>query len=303
MTQASVETEQSPYHVITPPRGWLPLNLRELWQYRDMVYRMVMRDIKSRYKQSALGPFWIIVMPLFNSALAALVLGGVAGLDSGKTAGGTEMPYFLFMFIGSAMVWNTFTRAFGSTSSCLRSQMGMLTKVYYPRLIAPLTGIAGGLLDLMLQSVVLVALLIGFGIMPPLAGLLTLPLFIVGIWIIALGWGLWISALSIRFRDIGKATGFITQTLNMATPIIWPARYLFDDKGNNIPAAYQPWIEGLFQLNPLYQVVEGFRWATTGYAEWHCNIYTLISAAIMLAFLISGMYVFRRVDATVADYI
>jgi lipopolysaccharide transport system permease protein len=284
--------------VIEPPRGWSPLNLRELWNYREMVYRMVMRDIKARYKQSALGPTWIIVMPLISAGIVSIIFGGLAGLEAGKGATGQTMPYPVFVYAGTLM-WNTFTRSFGAASNSLHSQGGIMSKVYYPRLISPITGIASGLLDLLLGCIVLAVMVVVTGTWPTWA-ILTVPLFLAAAWMIALAWGLWIATMSIRFRDMGKAGGFITQTLMWLTPVAWSSQLLFE--GNKIPEKWQATAEIAFQLNPLYHVVEGFRWATIGYSEWRLTSFTFISLGVTFVIFIAGLYNFRRVDANVVDY-
>jgi lipopolysaccharide transport system permease protein len=284
--------------VIEPPRGWNPLNLRELWQYREMVYRMVMRDIKARYKQSALGPFWVIVMPLLSAGIISIVFGGLAGLEAGKGSAGQTMPYPVFVYSGM-LIWNTFNRSFSATSNSLRSQGALMRKVYFPRLIAPVTGIASGLLDLLLGFVVLAAMVIVTGTWPTWA-ILTLPLYILGAWMVALAWGLWIATLSIRFRDLGKATGFLTQSLMWLTPVAWSSQLLFE--GDKVPAKWQTTAEVAFQLNPLYHVVEGFRWAALGYSEWRIGELTFISLGATFVIFVIGLYNYRRVDANVVDY-
>jgi lipopolysaccharide transport system permease protein len=285
--------------IIEPPRGWAALNLRDLWQYRDMVYRMVLRDIKTRYKQSALGPTWVILMPLISAGVFSIVFGGLAGLEAGKGASGETMPYPVFIYAGM-LIWNCFNRAFGSTSSCLRSQGSLLQKVYFPRLIAPVAGIAGGVLDLLLGSVILVLMMLITGTYPTWA-ILTVPLFLLAAWMVAMSWGLWIAAFSIRFRDLGHATGFVTTLLMWLTPIVWSSSLIFE--GNRVPERWQGVVEVVFQLNPLYHVVEGFRWATIGYSEWQVGVYTLVSLGIAFIMFVAGMYYFRRIDANVADYI
>ncbi len=299
MTFADANPSRQSYMVIEPPRGWSPLNLRELWQYREMVYRMVMRDIKSRYKQSALGPFWIIVMPLIQAGIFSMIFGGLAGLEAGKGASGQTMPYPVFVYAGM-LIWQTYTRSFGASSGCLRGQAGILTKVYYPRLIAPITGIAGGMLDLLLGLVVLGVMVAVTGTWPTW-GLLTLPLFIVAAWVVGLGLGLWVASLSIRFRDISRAGSFINTMLMWLTPIAWSSQLLYE--GNKVPEKWQALAEVGFQLNPLYHVVEGFRWASIGYTEWRFTPYTGISMGLMGLVFVAGMFYFRRIDANVADTI
>ncbi len=295
MSQADV---RQPYMVIEPPRGWAPLNLRELWQYREMVYRMVMRDIKSRYKQSALGPTWVILMPLISAGIVSIIFGGLAGLEAGKGSTGQTMPYPVFVYSGM-LIWNAFTRSFGAASNSLRSQGGLMRKVYFPRLIAPIIGIASGLLDLILGFVVLAALVVVTGTWPTWS-ILTLPLFIFAAWMVALAWGLWIATLSVRFRDLGHATGFLIQSLMWLTPVAWSSQLLF--AGNKVPDQWQHLAEVAFQLNPLYHVVEGFRWAAIGYSEWRLTEFTAISLGLTFVVFVVGLYNYRRVDANVVDY-
>lgn len=299
MSQAQTHPPRVPHLVIEPPRGWNPLNLRELWQYREMVYRMVLRDIKTRYKQSALGPTWVILMPLISAGIFSIIFGGLAGLEAGKGASGQAMPYALFVYSGM-LIWNAFTRSFSAASGSLRNQSGLMRKVYFPRLISPITGIAGGLLDLLLGFVVLLAMVVATGTWPTLA-ILTLPLFILAAWMVALAWGLWIATVSIRFRDLGHATGFLIQSLMWLTPVAWSSTLLFE--GTRVPQQWQTLAEVAFQLNPLYHVVEGFRWAAVGYTDWRVTEYTAISLGVTFVVFIAGLYNYRRVDANVVDYV
>lgn len=299
MTQLTPDLPRKPHLVIEPPRGWVPLNLRELWAYREMVYRMMMRDIKSRYKQTALGPFWIIVMPLISAGVFTIVFNGIAGLEPGEGQDGNPLHPMVFMYSG-LLIWNAFTRAFTSTSSCIRSQGGLINKVYFPRLITPIIGIAGGLLDLVLGCVVLAVIMYGTGTAPTLAVFLT-PVFLLLAWATAIAWGLWVASLSVRFRDLSYATGFLVTILMWLTPVVWRGSLLFE--GDKVPEQWQKLAEIAFQLNPLYHVVEGFRWALVGYSGWHVTPLTFISLGLTVVIMVAGMFYFRRIDSNVADYI
>ena len=265
-----------------------------------MVYRIVMRDLKSRCKQTALGPFWIVVMPMISAGLMSLILGGVAGLDAKKGANGLEMPYFVFVLAGQ-LIWGAYTNACGASASGLRSQSGLLTKVYFPRLIAPITGIANGLLDFILLLVVLFIFMIAFGMTFPWQ-IVLMPVFVILAWMVGMSWGLWIASISVRFRDLGRITGFLNKILVWGTPIFWSSQYVLEDKAGTIPGRWQPLAEVAIQINPLFHVVEGFRWATLG-ADWHVSMYTVISLGLCALLFVGGLYQFRRVDANVADFI
>ena len=201
---ASADAEPAPPvpHVrIRPLTGWSALNLAEVWRYRELLWFFTMRDIKVRYKQTLLGPIWIILIPLATSGLFSLIFGVLAGLPSGK------LPYPVFVFSGT-LVWSLFAKALSTSSTCLKTNQNLITKVYFPRLIIPLAASVSGLLDFMLGLGTLAVLMLATGVAPAWS-ILALPVFALLAIVAGLSVGVWISALSVRFRAIGYASPFL----------------------------------------------------------------------------------------------
>lgn len=289
---ASAESTK-PYLTITPPGGWQPINFAELWAYRDMVWRMTLRDIKSRYKQSALGPTWVIIIPLFQAGLFSVIFGTFAGMPSGGVA------YPIFAFVGM-LVWNQFNRAFGATGGCIAANENLITKVYFPRLVAPIASVAGSVLDLLLGLVVMAVIFIIAGIVPTWH-IIFAPLFIILAMATAMGLGIWVASFSVKFRDFRYAAGFLGQFYMWLSPVAYSSEAVLGNE--RVPESIRPAFEFLFQLNPMFVAVEGFRWSTTGYDYGEPTWITGLSVAITLVILVTGLYYFRRVDSTVADIV
>jgi lipopolysaccharide transport system permease protein len=274
---------------IRPSRGWRAIDLRELWRYRELLWFLTLRDIKLRYKQTALGVAWAVLQPLFTMAVFTVFFGKLGKLPSdGK-------PYALFV-LAALIPWQLFAYALTQSSNSLVAEQRLITKVYFPRLIVPVASVLSGLVDflvtfaLMLLMMTVVGPLLGWERVAPTWAALTLPVFVVFAVLTALALGLWLSALNVQYRDIRYTIPFLTQFWMFLTPIAYPASL--------VPAGYRV----LYGLNPMTGVVEGFRWALLGTdaPEWGMMA---VSAGVVVALLASGMHYFRRMERTFADVV
>lgn len=280
------ETDEPRVIIIKPSKGVGSLQLGALWEYRELLFFMVWRDVKVRYKQTALGAGWIVLQPV----LATLVFSGVFGLLLGVPSNGVPYPVFA---LAGLLPWQYFATSLTRASTNLVDSSHLITKVYFPRLIIPLSGVIAGLVDFVVSSLVLLALLVIYRI-PPTQAVILLPLFLLMAMGTALGFGLWFSALNVRYRDIRQLVPFIVQIWMYVTPVIYSATV--------IPERLRP----LLALNPMTGVVEGFRWALLG------NVMTdsqapgglfAVSVLIMTVVLIGGLFYFRSTEQTFADII
>lgn len=293
MTSEILGQEPVPHLTIQPSRGWRAMNMAEIWHARELLWFFTLRDMKIRYKQSALGPLWIVLLPLATSGLFSLIFGVFAGLPSGR------IPYPLFVFSG-VLVWNLFSRSLAFTAASLTSNQALLTKVYFPRLILPVATTCGALLDFAFGFVVLLVLMFAAGLTPGWA-FMALPLFITLAMLTGMGVGLWIAALGVRFRDLTYSTQFLTQFWMWATPVAYSGQLLLDN--DRIPAAWQPVLTTLFQLNPAYLVVEGFRWSLFGDGVGPPGMLSLGGLVLTAVLLFGGIVVFRSTEHYFADVV
>jgi lipopolysaccharide transport system permease protein len=268
--------------VFGPLRGWAQLNLRELWEYRELLYFLVWRDVKVRYKQTVIGAAWAIIQPLMTMIVFSVIFGAFVGVPS------DGVPYPVFAFT-ALLPWQLFANALSSAGNSLVGSQNLITKVYFPRLLIPISSVLGGLVDFAIAFVVLLGLMLWFGIAPTLA-VLTLPFFILLVLATALAIGLWLSALNVQYRDVRYTLPFLTQFLMYAAPIAYPSSV--------VPEQWRT----LYALNPMVGVVEGFRWALLGTAEVP-NALVAISAVTVAALLIGGLLYFQRMEATFADVV
>lgn len=269
--------------IIQPPGGWLSLELKEVWDYREMLYFLVWRDIKIRYKQTVLGAAWAIIQPVFMMVVFSLLFGHLAGLPS------DNIPYPIFAFC-ALLPWQLFAHALSSSSNSLVANEGLITKVYFPRLIVPLAAVLSGLLDFMIAFVILVAMMAFYGITPGLA-VFTLPLFLLLAIVTALAVGLWLSALNVLYRDVRYTLTFLTQVWFFATPVAYSSTL--------VPEKWRL----LYALNPMVGVVDGFRWALLGKTESPPAPMLAVSVGVVVLLLIGGLYYFRRMEQRFADVI
>ena len=277
----SKSSQREPEVFIRPSRGWVSLNLRELWHYRELIYFLAWRDIIVRYKQTALGVTWAIIQPFFTMVIFSLFFGALAQIPS------EGVPYPVFTF--TALVpWTFFANGLTQASNSLVGSANLIKKVYFPRLAVPISVVVAGLPDLALSFLVLVGMIYYYGITPHWLTALWLPAFVLMAVMTSLGVGLWLAALNVQYRDVRYVIGFLTQLWLFATPVAYPARL--------VPEKWQT----LYGINPMVGVIEGFRWAVLGTANPPARSIA-VSAVTSLLILISGLYYFRRMERTFAD--
>jgi len=277
-------TTASPEGVVfvRPPGGGLSVGLRELWEYRELVYFLTWRDIKVRYKQTALGASWAIIQPFFTMIVFSLFFGQLAKVPS------DGIPYPIFSY--TALVpWTFFAHGISQSANSLVGNANLITKVYFPRLVVPLSGVISGAVDFGLAFVVLLGMMAFYGLWPTWA-VLWLPLLLLLAFVTALGVGLWLSALNVQFRDVRYAVPFLIQFWLFATPIAYPSSLLSEG-----------W-RMIYALNPMVGVAEGFRWALLG-TQTAPGPVIFVSLLAALATLISGAFYFRRMEETFADVV
>ena len=267
---------------IQPSRGWVSLKLGELWEYRELLYFLVWRDIKVRYKQTALGAAWAILQPFLTMLVFSLFFGRLAKVPSDR------VPYPVFAF-AALVPWGFFANGLSQSSDSLVGSANLIKKVYFPRLAIPLAAVLSGVVDFALAFGVLVGMVLYFGIVPT-AHVLWLPAFLLLALVTALGVGLWLSALNVEFRDVRYVVPFLIQFWMFATPIAYPSSLLY--------SKWQP----LYALNPMVGVVEGFRWALLG-TKGRPGPMFAVSALAAVVILIGGAFYFRRMEKTFADLV
>ncbi len=268
--------------VIRPSAGWVPLDLTELWAYRELLYFLTWRDIKVRYKQTALGAAWAILQPVLTMVVFTVVFGKLAKIPS------DGLPYPVFSFC-ALLPWQLFSYALSQASNSLVGSQNLITKVYFPRLIIPLSSVLAGLVDFAIAFVILLALMAGYGVRPGWQ-VVFLPLFVLFAMVAALAVGLWLSALNVEYRDVRYTIPFLTQFWLYASPVAYSSTL--------VPARWRV----LFGLNPMAGVIDGFRWALTGRTSAPGPM-TIVSAVVVLALLAGGLYYFRRMEKTFADVV
>ena len=267
---------------IKPSRGWASLQLRALWEYRELLYFLAWRDIKVRYKQTGLGAAWAIIQPLTAMVIFTIIFGQLARIPS------DGIPYPIFSFCG-LLPWNYFAGAFGRSSGSLVGSAHLISKVYFPRLVIPISSLLSGLLDFAIAFIVLIGLMFWYNIMPTIA-ILWLPAFLLMAVATALGVGLWLGALNVQYRDVQHLVPFLSQIWMFATPVVYPS--------SMIPEHWRLF----YGLNPMAGVVEGFRWALLGKGNPPGPMLA-VSVLVTVALLISGAYYFRRMERTFADVV
>ena len=268
---------------IQPSRGLIPVDLGELWRYHELLRFFLLRDVKARYRQTFLGPAWAILRPLLTIAIFSAVFGGLAGIKPG-----TDIPYPLFVTPG-VLAMAYFASAMSGSSGSLLTNGGLLSKIYFPRLYAPLSAALTPLVDLLLSLVVLLGLFAYFHRVPSWR-IVFLPAFLALAALIALGLGLWLAGLTIRYRDVGFALPFVLQIWQYVTPVIYPTSL--------VPPAYR-W---LLDLNPMTAVVVGARWSLLGTPFGDMTVlFSSLGFALLAA--ASGLFVFRRTERTIVDMI
>jgi lipopolysaccharide transport system permease protein len=267
---------------IRASKGWSVPDLRELWRYRELLYFLVWRDVKVRYKQTALGAAWAILQPFATMVVFSLFFGRLAGIPS------DGVPYPAFAY-AALVPWTFFANGLTLATQSLVQGQNLLRKVYFPRLAVPLAAVLSGLVDFALAFAVLLGMLLFYGIAPGARVVWVLPMLLLAL-ATSLGVGLWLSALNVRFRDVGYVLPFVVQFWLFATPVAYPSSLL-----------EEPW-RTLYGLNPMVGVVEGFRWALLG-TDTAPGGALLVSTAAAAALLVSGGFYFRRMERTFADVV
>jgi lipopolysaccharide transport system permease protein len=267
---------------IQPSKGWVPLKLHELWEYRELIYFLIWRDVKVRYKQTVLGAAWAIIQPFFTMVVFSLFFGQLAKIPS------DGVPYPIFSY-AALVPWTFFANGLSQAPNKLVGSANLIKKVYFPRLAIPVSAVLSGTVDFILAFFILLGMMLYYDIIPTV-NTLWLPLFVLLALVTSLGVGLWLSAMNVQFRDVQSVVPFLTQFWLFATPIAYPSSLL-----------REPW-RTLYSLNPMVGVVEGFRWALLGTITAP-QLIIIVSALIALVLLIGGVFYFRRMEKTFADLV
>lgn len=267
---------------IAPQSGWFELPLRELWSYRELLYFFVWRDIKIRYKQTAIGAAWAVLQPLMTMLIFSLFFGKLAHVPS------DGLPYPIFYY-SALLPWMYFAAALQSATNAIVDNQRVITKVYFPRIALPLAAVTASLVDFAISFAMFVVLMIFYGIRPTLA-IVWFPLFLLMAVLTALGVGLWLSALNAIYRDVRYVVPFLIQFWLFASPVAYPSSL--------VPAKWR-WVYG---LNPMSGVIEGFRWSLTGTGH-RPGMMLGASAAVVIVVFVAGLAYFQRMETTVADVV
>ena len=276
--------------VIEPQTSWVPIQLRELWRYRELITFLALRDIKVRYKQSVLGAGWAILQPLLTMVVFNILFGLLLGSEGKPTMEG--IPYAVSTYC-ALVPWQLFARSLGQSSQSLVANQSLITKVYFPRLVAPISPILAALVDFALVFTVLAGLMLIYGVIPG-AEVLALPFFIVLAMMTALSVSLWLSAIHAIYRDVGYTVPFLIQIWMFVTPVLYTTESVMKNQGEVVRFFYG--------LNPMAGVVEGFRWALLGGDPPAWNLIAISTVLVSLC-LIGGLFFFRRLERTFADLV
>lgn len=267
---------------IEPSKGWVSLKLKELWEYRELLYFLIWRDVKVRYKQTVLGGAWAIIQPFFTMLVFSLFFGKLARVPS------DGIPYPIFSF--TALVpWAFFANGLNQATNSLVGGSNLIKKVYFPRLAMPIASVLGCIVDFVLAFIMLIAMMIYYGMTPTL-NVIWLPFILLLAFVTSLGVSLWLSALFVQFRDVRHIIPFLTQIWLFATPIAYPSSLL-----------HEPW-RTVYGINPMAGVVEGFRWALLG-TQTAPGPMIILSGLVAVGLLVSGAFYFRRMEKTFADVV
>jgi lipopolysaccharide transport system permease protein len=283
----TIQTRQSqpiiePTVVIEPRKGIFHLDLKSIWEYRELLYFLVWRDLKVRYKQTVIGIGWTVLQPLIAMVIFTVIFGHFAKIPS------DGVPYPIFAFCG-LLPWTYFATALNRCMVSVVADAQLVSKVFFPRLILPMAGTISGVIDFLISLALFLGLMVWYGFVVTW-WLLILPLFLMLALLTALGVGLWVSALNVRYRDIGYVVPFITQVWMFASPVIYPV--------SMIPEKYH----SLYSLNPMVGVIEGFRWALLGTATPDFSAMA-VSVVVVVSVFAGGLVFFRRMERTFADVV
>lgn len=276
------DSQDLPTLLITPPNRWIPLQLSEVWEYRELLYFLVWRDIKVRYKQTALGAAWAVMQPLFMMLVFSLFFGRLAKVPS------DGIPYPVFTFC-ALIPWQLFANALSEAGNSLIGNQNLITKVYFARLVIPIAAVLSGFVDFLIAFAILIGMMLLYGIVPGWA-ILALPGFILLAVLTALAVGLWLSALNVQYRDVRYTMSFLVQFWLFATPVAYPSSI--------VPESWR----ALYGINPMAGVVEGFRWALLGKAS-PPSAMLFVSVFVVFGLLVGGLVYFRRMEQEFADVV
>jgi lipopolysaccharide transport system permease protein len=272
----------TPGVIIAPLKGWARLGLREVWEYRDLIWSFTARNIKIRYRQMALGPLWSLLSPLIDMVIFSTIFGGLAKLPS------EGVPYSIFAYT-ALIPWGYFAGITNGAAGSLLSEMDVISKIYFPRLVIPFSNVLSLLFDTTISLLILVGMTFYYNF-PLTWRLLLIPAYLALAAVAGLGIGLWLATLAVRYRDVRNLAGYGLQVLKFVTPVVYSASL--------IPEKWQ----SLYRLNPMYWVVEGFRWIFLGSGQAP-NLMIGISSILAVILLVTGMYVFQRTERTIVDWL
>ena len=265
---------------ITPRKGWASLGLGEVWEFRGLLYHLTAREIKGRYRQMALGPLWIILKPFMAMVVFSIVFGTMAKLPS------DGMPYPLFSY-AALLPWQLFSVSVSKSSASLITNMAVISKVYFPRLLVPLAASGGGLVDFFMSFGILLGMMFWYGFYPGW-NMLLLPAYILLALATALALGLWLATLAVKFRDVSFGVDHALQILMYLTPVVYPSSMV-----------QQPWCD-YYMLNPMAVVIDGFRWSLLGKGQ-PPTLSSLGVAACVVLVLLTGAFILRRFERSIVD--
>jgi len=277
-----IPLEPKPYLLIEPRAGWQALSVKELWQYRDLLMTLAWRDVKLRYRQTALGVIWVVLQPLIAAGLFSFVFGKVAKLPS------DGLPYFLFAYAG-LLGWSAFSSTLTKSSGCLLQNAQLVSKVYFPRLVLPLSTVFSSLIDFGVALIMLAVMMLVMGLHPGI-GVLLLPVWLAQILLLSVGLGLFASALTVTYRDVQYVLPVLTQFLMYASPVAYAL------------SAVPMHLRWLYHLNPLSTLLEGFRWSLLGVGHLETGAITY-SALVSVGIFIWGAFAFKKMERKFADVI
>jgi len=277
-----MDTEEIPVVLINPSQGWVFPQVRDVWAYRELLYFLVWRDLKVRYKQTVLGVLWAIIQPFFLMIIFSIFFGKLARIPS------EGIPYPIFAY-AALLPWSYFAKSLNACTESVVGNSHLITKVFFPRLIIPISSVMSGLVDLAISFGILLALMFYYQIVPTSMALL-LPLFVLMTMATALGAGLWLSALNVQFRDIRYAISFLVQFWFFATPVVYPSSL--------VPGSWR----FLYGLNPMVGVVEAFRGALLGKGQVIEPMF-IVSIIVITILLVTGAFYFRRMEKGFADVV
>jgi lipopolysaccharide transport system permease protein len=268
--------------IIKPTKGWAALDLRKLWDYRELLYFLAWRDIKVRYKQTILGAAWAIIQPFLTMVVFSLFFGKLAKIPS------DNVPYPIFAY-AALVPWTFFANGINQSSNSLVNSANLIKKIYFPRLIIPISAVISGTLDFILAFIVLIGMMLYFGVLPTW-NIVWLPLLSLLAFITSLGVGVWLSAMNVEFRDVRYIVPFLIQFWLFASPVAYPSSLLSE-----------PW-RTIYGINPMVGVVEGFRWALLG-TDVSPGPIIFVSSFTAILLLICGLFYFRKMEKNFADVI